>query len=186
MATRWARRALPSLFLFLAACGTAPPPPQEAAAPAPATDIVVEPLAAPQTAREPSPARAPAATAKPTPATPSAALIGDGAAEDPAPHETQTARATPPAASPAPIDDDPKQLFGLDARRVAALLGPASFVRRDGSAEIWQYRAKACVLDVFLYAEGDALTVAHFELRKRAQASEPPRRCFAGLLTKRS
>jgi hypothetical protein len=96
------------------------------------------------------------------------------------------APATPVAtATPTPIkerDEDPKQLFGLNGQRVAALLGPASFVRRDGPAEVWQYRAKACVLDVYLYKDAKDLTVAHVDLRKRKKATQPPRRCFAALL----
>lgn len=79
-------------------------------------------------------------------------------------------------------NEDPKQLFGLNGQRVTALLGPASFVRRDGPAEVWQYRAKACVLDVYLYKDPKGLTVAHVDLRKRKQATQPPKRCFAALL----
>lgn len=93
----------------------------------------------------------------------------------------QTAAAPP--TQRAKIDDDPKRLFGLDGNRVAVLLGPASFVRRDGPAEVWQYRADACVLDVYLYRESGALTVAHVDLRKRAKATPPPRRCFRDMLT---
>jgi hypothetical protein len=94
-------------------------------------------------------------------------------------------RAQIAVAQPAkPINDDPKQLFGLDAHKVAALLGPANFVRRDGPAEVWQYRADACVLDVYLYREEAGLTVAHVDLRKRLKAAQPPRRCFLALLSR--
>jgi len=89
------------------------------------------------------------------------------------------------AAAPLPksaINDDPKQLFGLAGHRISDLLGPANFIRRDGPAEVWQYRAKACVLDIYLYKTVDALTVAHFDLRKRRKATLPPRHCFHGLL----
>ena len=81
------------------------------------------------------------------------------------------------------MNDDPGQLNGLDGHRVADLLGPASFVRRDGPAEVWQYRLEACVLDVYLYRDAGALTVAHVDLRKRSNAALPPRRCFRDLLT---
>ena len=89
------------------------------------------------------------------------------------------------AAAPLPkpaINDDPKQLFGLAGHRISDLLGPANFIRRDGPAEVWQYRAKACVLDIYLYKTVGALTVAHIDLRKRRKATLPPRRCFHGLL----
>ncbi len=84
---------------------------------------------------------------------------------------------------PDPINDDPKQLFGLDAHEVADLLGPASFVRRDGPAEVWQYRAAACVLDIYLYTESAGLRVAHVDLRKRRKATQTPRRCFIAMLS---
>lgn len=85
-----------------------------------------------------------------------------------------------------PVNDDPSQLFGLDGHGVADLLGPASFVRRDGPAEVWQYRASACVLDVYLYREADGLSVAHVDLRRRERASEPPRDCFRNLLVRKN
>ena len=101
-------------------------------------------------------------------------------AEKPKP---QIAAIAPPA-KPS-INDDPKQLFGFDGHRVAALLGPAIFVRRDGTAEVWQYRADGCVLDVYLYKENGALSVAHIDLRKRRKATQPARRCFRGMLARR-
>ena len=97
----------------------------------------------------------------------------------------QTA-AVRPAPTKETVNDDPKQLYGLNYQRVTELLGSASFVRRDGPAEVWQYRAKACVLDVYLYKDAGALTVAHVDIRKRKKATEPPRRCFHKLITKRT
>lgn len=157
-------KALTGLFVLfaLASCGTSRPPAAIEPPPAPAAarvpDIVVEPL-------PPSRAVAPPVMAPP------------------APTPKQTA-APPPRPEPEPADDNPKQLFGLSGQRVAALLGPANFVRRDGPAEIWQYRAAECVLDVFLYRRDAALSVAHVDLRQRAKSTEPPRRCFAGLITR--
>ena len=83
---------------------------------------------------------------------------------------------------PEPANDSPRQFLGQDGHRVAARLGPANFVRRDGAAEVWQYRADACVLDIYLYKEKAGLTVAHVDLRKRPAATLPARRCFAALL----
>lgn len=90
--------------------------------------------------------------------------------------------AVAPALSKAKHSDNPKQLTGLDSQRVTDMLGGASFVRRDGTAEVWQYRAKACVLDIYLYKEVDVLTVKHFDLRKRPNATESPQRCFRKML----
>jgi hypothetical protein len=69
---------------------------------------------------------------------------------------------TPPSA---PVDDA-RTLIGRSAREIAGLLGEPQLKRRDPPAELWQYRAARCVLDLFLYADkGNALTVAHIELR---------------------
>jgi len=39
---------------------------------------------------------------------------------------------------------------------------------RDPPAELWQYRADRCALDLFLYAgRDDTLTVTHAEIRPR-------------------
>jgi hypothetical protein len=45
------------------------------------------------------------------------------------------------------------QLSGIGRSQVVALLGPADFHRKDGLAEIMQYRNSSCILDVFLYAK---------------------------------
>ena len=44
-------------------------------------------------------------------------------------------------------------------------LGEPALIRRDGDAEIWQYREDSCVLDLFLY--GQDKTVEHVDLRNR-------------------
>jgi hypothetical protein len=74
----------------------------------------------------------------------------------------------------------PGRLIGMDGTAVAALLGPARYVRRDGAAEIWQYRNEHCVLDVFLYGR-DHLNVAHFDLRKRRNGAIAPKTCYGKL-----
>ena len=80
------------------------------------------------------------------------------------------------------INDDPQQLLGLSGVAVARRLGAPSLVRRDGPAEIWQYRETACILDVFLYTNTDGQHVRYVELRSRDTTTRPQRRCFAKLL----
>lgn len=122
----------------------------------------------------------PAATTKEPEAVETRTLAPPSAPEpQPHPPKKPVLAAVPP---PQEINDDPAQFLGLDGHRVAARLGPASFVRRDGPAEVWQYRAEACVLDLYLYKENGGLTVAHVDLRKRPAATLPARRCFAALL----
>jgi hypothetical protein len=84
--------------------------------------------------------------------------------------------------SPAKTNNDTQQLLGLAGTVVSLQLGVPSLIRRDGTAEIWQYRATACILDVFLYASGEEQLVRHVELRSRNAGNEPHQRCFAELL----
>jgi hypothetical protein len=147
-----------AFLLTLSGCGTAPPPEPEPVARTTAPAITVTPL---------SPSLEPA-----TPEPPARE----------APAEKQQAYAPQPTE---PVDDNPDRLLKLTGMKVAALLGPANFVRRDGPAEVWQYRADNCVLDVFLYRQGSGLSVAHVDLRQRSGTSVPARQCFGELLASR-
>ena len=53
------------------------------------------------------------------------------------------------------------------------------FVRRDGSAQIWQYRATNCILDLFLYQAGSETKVKHAELRSRVPGAETLDVCYS-------
>ena len=86
------------------------------------------------------------------------------------------------AAPPLKIDDDPKKLVGLSPGKLADRIGSPGFVRRDGSAEIWQYLAEACILDVFLYRDKDVLAVDYVELRGRGASQQSRRDCYREML----
>lgn len=73
-------------------------------------------------------------------------------------------------ASLSKVNADPQQLLGMDSAALNDLLGEPVVVRREGEAEIWQYRSDECVLDLFLY--GGMRQVEHVDLRDRAGASE--------------
>ena len=62
------------------------------------------------------------------------------------------------------------RLAGLDASEVITLVGEPDFRRNDPPAQLWQYRSAACVLDVYLYREGDAYRVTRVESRERSLA----------------
>ena len=96
-----------------------------------------------------------------------------GAAE-----ESRQASLPPP---PPPIDT-PKALIGRESGEVAKLLGKPFLARRDGGAEIWQYRGKACILDVFLYKSQLGRLVEHAELRRRNEGEMSDRDCLADVL----
>jgi hypothetical protein len=80
-----------------------------------------------------------------------------------------------------PVNDDPQQLMGLDRDALNEKLGEPSLIRRDGDAEVWQYRGENCVLDLFLY--GPVKKVELVDLRNRGEGDEEAvRNCFVGLL----
>lgn len=60
---------------------------------------------------------------------------------------------------------DPSRLKGLSPTQIRSVLGKPVFTRRDAPAEIWQYRSRACTLDLFLYDEGGSQTVAYYAVR---------------------
>lgn len=74
---------------------------------------------------------------------------------------------------------DPDDFIGAGPAKLLPMLGAPDFVRREGPAQVWQYRAKHCVLDLFLYESGEKSRVQHVELRPRGQSKEPIDRCFS-------
>lgn len=158
------RPAVCFLLLAMAACGG---PAQK---PAPGTSAPQQPTAPvsqPQTEpAEPKP--------KAVRSTQSAAVAPK--ADKPEPKE--------PKQPEIPVNDDPAQFMtaGGDALREA--LGDPDLIRRDGQAEVWQFRGDDCTLDLFLYpVEGEALAVKHVELRGEAEGER--RACLAGMLRAR-
>jgi len=91
-----------------------------------------------------------------------------------------------PPAKPV-IDDDPQRLMGLDVSELTRMLGDPRFVRRDASAQLWRYRNKTCILDLFLYRTGGRgeYSVSHVETRRSEGGSTPQRECFGALLLER-
>lgn len=84
-------------------------------------------------------------------------------------------------ASLSKVNADPQQLLGMDGTALNDLLGQPTLVRREGEAEIWQYRGDECVLDLFLY--GGMRQVEHVDLRDRGDASEKAvDACFVGIM----
>jgi hypothetical protein len=81
----------------------------------------------------------------------------------------------------APVNDDPDQLLGMTSETLGEILGKPTIVRRDGGAEVWQYRSEACVLDLFLY--GGMKQVEHVDLRDRGDSTDVMvRACFVRML----
>jgi hypothetical protein len=79
-----------------------------------------------------------------------------------------------------------EHLEGLSGREIALSLGAPDFLRRDGDAEVWQYRAASCFLDVFLYVETDELRVAYAEARPRGSLRTTQEGCAAAIAGRRT
>ena len=118
-------------------------------------------------------------------------LVSSGATvQDTAPAAgPPTATATTPVRSAAPpekpaIDDDPGRLMGLSTAELTRVLGNPRFVRRDATAQLWRYRNKSCILDLFLYRDAGRpeYFVSHIEARRSEGGAAPKRECFGTLL----
>jgi len=74
---------------------------------------------------------------------------------------------------------NPEEFVGFQPDALLPVLGAPDFVRRDGPAQIWQYRAENCVFDLFLYRDGGTSRVDHVELRERGATKESAEECYA-------
>ena len=58
-----------------------------------------------------------------------------------------------------------QELIGRDGGGVRSALGEPKRIRKEDSAQVWQYDGGSCVLDLFLYPEGSGHHVVHLEAR---------------------
>ena len=56
---------------------------------------------------------------------------------------------------PPPPEFEPTSLLGASSSKIEAVLGSADLLRREGTAEVWQYRLATCVVDYFVYPDAD-------------------------------
>ena len=56
---------------------------------------------------------------------------------------------------PPPPEFEPASLLGASSSDVEAVFGSADLLRREGRAEVWQYRLATCVVDYFVYPDAD-------------------------------
>ena len=80
------------------------------------------------------------------------------------------------------IEDDPEQLLGLAPSGVSERLGHQTSSAAMAGLKIWQYPVEACILDVFLYREGEAFKVDYVELRGRGATTLSRHDCFIEML----
>ncbi|TQV79881.1 hypothetical protein [Denitrobaculum tricleocarpae] len=113
----------------------------------------------------------------------SAETSGPEAADGKAPVQES---AVPKAPALPDVDDNPEQLLTMTRDDLNGLLGQPDLVRRENPAEIWQYRGKNCVLDLFLYNEEDnpdsPFKVVYSEARDLNAQKTDQRSCLGALL----
>jgi hypothetical protein len=114
-----------------------------------------------------------------------------------APAEAAPAAASVAAAPPAANGEAPqtaavpaaagvRALIGIDRAAVLARFGDAAFVRRDGPAEVWRYKAPECFLELFIYRERDgSQRVTHVDARNFAGKALPVEPCLQRFETER-
>ncbi len=104
------------------------------------------------------------------------------AAEAPAP----TAPAAAPQAASVPAATGARALIGLTREGVTERFGPAGFVRRDGPAEVWRYRATECFLEFFIYRDADGgQRVTHVDARNFVGKQASADTCLARLVAEK-
>ena len=100
-------------------------------------------------------------------------------------------RASRPPAE-VPVERDVDRLIGMTREAVLAMLGPSTFTRRDGPAEIWRYATDDCFLTLFLHRgdqpRGASPTVQNVDANPRSRAAAAwvnARSCYGQLLQAR-
>jgi hypothetical protein len=114
-----------------------------------------------------------------------AIAITGGLAACASPSGPSTSMTAAAAASSSPLPargtraPDVKDLAGLKPADVLSILGQPDLKRQEPPAELWQYRAADCVLNLFFYDEAGGYRLAHVEAWQRTLASggSVPARC---------
>lgn len=102
-----------------------------------------------------------------------------------------TSAATTPQAAPQKVKISSAELLGQTGIWVRAKIGTPEFVRSDMQANLWQYKNAQCVLNVFLYTDGDAgensggdtgpARVLHFDARDPVGNNTDRNMCLSSL-----
>ena len=81
-------------------------------------------------------------------------------------------------------------LVGLDQDAISRLFGTPALRRQEGSAEVWQYLARDCVMDAYLYAKAGGAglhEVTYVEFREAGfgviAEGAARERCYAHVLS---
>jgi len=96
------------------------------------------------------------------------------------PHLKTTADSAPDAQQ-ADFTPTAGNLLGANPSKLEQWLGKPGMVRLDDPAQVWQYRAQGCVVDVYLYPSSDGMAVSHAEARSQKYTGDPINPCLAVL-----
>jgi hypothetical protein len=81
----------------------------------------------------------------------------------------------------APLPGEPAGIAGLDATQLRVAFGAPSFIRQDGTAQLWRYDGGGCKAFFFLYPDGNSLSVRHVETLPRGQQMAADTSCLNAL-----
>jgi len=76
---------------------------------------------------------------------------------------------------------EPPGIAGLADSQVRASFGEPTFVRKDGSAEIWRYDGQTCRAFFFFYPNGSGEAVRHVETLPRGTTIAADTTCLDAL-----
>lgn len=109
--------------------------------------------------------------------------LGLAACGGSAPKSVETQAPTDPAkpTKPAQPKITTDQLLGAKGPWLLSQMGQPDFSRQDLNAHIWQYKNATCVLNVFLYDEGEDFKVLHFDARDTDKKNTDRAACLSAL-----
>ncbi len=77
---------------------------------------------------------------------------------------------------------DPDSLIGLAPQQIGETLGVPELQRREPPAEVWQYRTRTCVFDLYIYEEDGARQAVHYTARSRTNGTVDPAQCLGSIV----
>jgi hypothetical protein len=83
--------------------------------------------------------------------------------------------------APAPPAGEPADIAGLAPANVRAEFGAPSFVRKDGTAQLWRYDGQSCRAFFFFYDQNGVQAVKHVETLPRGAAMAADTTCLDAL-----
>ena len=80
------------------------------------------------------------------------------------------------------VSEDPNGLIGLEPQQIAERLGAPELQRSEPPAEVWQYRTRACVFNLYIYDEEDGRRAVHYTARSRDNGEVDAGQCLGSIV----